>query len=336
MHSFIMTVNPNANTSDHNLFKNLIGNLDSGDGSQELQYVKEHPELLLMKIRHNMVFDYFYERAVYERCHPTCTASWQDTLVTVVHLLRDLPNSDVIKANKKYILQLQDSNRTLTNIFNALLHEGFEIGDPEFLVYSVIARGELSKLLSLSSLYVIEDYPGVLDVALRYGRDNILRYFYEIAELDFAYYGKIMDFENYKHSPRYMYYHEHIGHGLGLGLGLGTVNPTKQNYVEAMKIVLRDYQYPITCYTIDQWCNLIRIHDLCGGVSPEDILDILISKLKGPVPLTYNFDEFNQIIFGQEWSDRKCLVQHCLNLTRKLEDLQHRYDILYAGRGKMI
>jgi hypothetical protein len=321
-----MTINPNANTNDRNLFKNLLGNLDPGDGSLELHYIKEHPDILLMKIRHNMVFDYFYERAVYERCHPTYTVQWQDALVTVIHLLRDLPGSDIIKANKKYILRLQDTNRTLTNIFNALVNEGFELGDPEFLVYSIIARGELSKLLILSNLYVIEDYPGVLDVALRYGRDHILRYFLEIAELDFAYYGKILDFENYKHSPRYMYYHEHIPSEAPRPEG--TVNPTKQNYIEAIEIVLKEYHYPVTCFTIDQWCELIRSKDYRGR--PEDVISLLMSKLKGSVPLTYNFEEFNQLIFGQEWSDRKCLVQHCLNLTSKLDDLQHRYDLLHS------
>lgn len=81
-----------------------------------------------------------------------------------------------------YVPDNDKHNKTLTKIFGLLVKEEFNMGDPEFLVYSIIARGEIGKLKILANLYVIEDYPAVLDVAFRYGRNAIIKYFRDVGK----------------------------------------------------------------------------------------------------------------------------------------------------------
>lgn len=323
VNGFILTVNPSINMDDRNLFWNMVNNMDS-DGSAELEYIHSYPTVLTGKIKHHTVFDYFYEKAVNDRCHPTHSSKWQDALITAIHLLDRIPDNEIIKHNKKYILRLQGTCKTLTKIFNVLIKEEFDMGDPEFLVYSIIARGELSKLQILSNLYVIEDYPGVLDVALRYGRNAILKYFRDTLELELPYYGKVMDFENYVDNPRYVYYREHIAHDDTIRQK-AIVGATKQDYSDSIAVILKDYQYPITRGTLEKWCELIKSKEFVWDkINPSEVIPILVSKLDTPLPLTHDFGEFNSLIFGPEWSDRKCLVQNCLNLRRQLEDAEYR------------
>jgi hypothetical protein len=325
VHNFIMTVNPNIDIDDKNLFRNLINHID-GDGFKELAFVKEHPEILPMKIKHYTVFDFFYEKVVHDRCHPSHTGKWQDALMTVIQLVNMVEGGETLKDNKKYILRLQGTCQTLTDIFDLLVKEEFDMGDPEFLVYSIISRGELGKLQILSNLYVIEDYPGVLDVALRYGRNSIIRYFQDELELDFPYYGKIMDFENYKDNPRYIYYREHIAHD-DTSRNKAIIGASKQDYLDSVQLILKDYQYPVTFNTIKKWCELIKSKEFVWDrINPSEIIPLLVGKLDTALPLTHDFGEFNSLIFGSEWSDRKCLIQHCLNLQKKLGDQEYRCE----------
>jgi len=326
VNNFITTVNPTIDINDRNLFWNMVNTMDS-DGVEELAYVKKHPEILPMKIGHHTVFDFFYEKVIHDRCYPIHTNKWQEILMSVIELV-NLVDGDVLKTNKKYILRLQSSCRTLTKIFGLLINEEFDMGDPEFLVYSIIARGELSKLQILSNMYVIEDYPGVLDVALRYGRNAIIKYFKEVLQLDIPYYGKIMDFENYTDSPRYIYYREHIANDDTVRQQ-AIVGATKQDYLSTVQMILVDYQYPITCRTIEKWCALIKNKEFVWDrIDATEILPLLTSKLAAPLPLTHDFGEFNSLIFGSEWSDRKCLVQQCLSLQSKLEDSEYRKNCI--------
>jgi hypothetical protein len=327
VNNFIVNVNSNIDTDDRNLFWNMVNTMDS-DGAVELAYVKEHPEILPMKIGHHTVFDFFYEKVIHDRCHPIHTSKWQEILMSVIELVNLAENGDTLKTNKKYILRLQSSCRTLTKIFGLLVKEEFDMGDPEFLVYSIIARGELSKLQILSNMYVIEDYPGVIDVALRYGRNTVIKYFKEVLKLDIPYYGKIMDFENYTDNPRYIYYREHIANDDTVRQQ-PIVGAIKQDYLSAVKMILEDYQYPITYRTIEKWCDLIKSKEFVWDrIDAVEILPVLTSKLVTPLPLTHDFGDFNSLIFGTEWSDRKCLVQQCLTLQSKLEDSEHRRECI--------
>lgn len=314
---------------DRNLFWILVNSMES-NGLREHEYIKQHPEVLTMKLpgHHHLIFDIFYEKVLNSKYHPKDSHSWEQALTTAVKLVSESNDSDLIKHNKKYILRLQGTNRNLTKIFDLLVTEEFDMGDPEFLVYSIIARGEIGKLKLLSSLYVIEDYIGVLDVALRFGRSSILKYFKNTLNLDFNIYGKVLNFENYKDSPRYLYYKEHIAQDDTLRQK-PIIGASKQDYLESVQIVLKNYAYTVTTYTIKKWCELIKEKEfLWDKVNANEILPLLLSHCTDTIPMTYDFDDFNHIIFGDEWSSRKCLVQHCLNLQKQLEESQARTETI--------
>jgi hypothetical protein len=321
--SFININNPTClfNLDTGNLFLTLVNNLDS-DGVAELQYVTEHPEILVKKIKHHLVFDYFYEKVLNERYHPVNADQWQDILLKIIKLANSVSEPDIIKGNKKYIMKLQSTSKTMMKLFGAFVDDDYDMGDPEFLVYSIIARGELDKLQLLSNNYVIEDYPAVLDMALMYGRHDIIRYFIDTLKLDIKYYGKIVDFENYKDNPRYLFYREHIVQDSSFR-NKSIVGASKQDYVTALKLVLEQYDYPVTCITLEKWCELIRNKEyVWDHIKADEILQILLDRIAGNLPLAKDFR------FGKEWSDRACLVEHCLNLEKRLEELNERHTVV--------
>jgi hypothetical protein len=316
----------NSDIEDRNTFWTMVNNIES-NGKKELAFVTLHPEVLTRKIKYNLVFDYFYEKVVGDKCHPSFSAQWQDILITVVQLLDLVPNANIIKQNKKYMLKLQSTCRTLIKIFQVLVQEDFDMGDPEFLVYSIISRGELHKLEILCQQYVIEDYPGVLDVAMRFGRHIIIKYFINTLNLDIQYYGKILDFENYKDNHRYLYYREHIVHDSTFR-HKPIVGASKQDYQTSLNLILDKYVYPITTHTIDKWCELIRSKEYIWDHINTEVLLVLLKKVDVNIPLTHDFKEFNSIIFGKEWSDRKCLIEYCMNLEKKIESMTDRYELI--------
>lgn len=323
--AFIDLNRPKGN-NDSSIFWTLVSNRNS-DGSAELDFVLGHPEVLVGKINNHLVFDYFYEKVINDRFHPKQAAKWMTVMTEVVKLVNDVSNPSIIKGNKLYVLRLQSTCKTMTKLFSLLIEEDFDMGDPEFLVYSIIARGELSKLEVLSAHYVIEDYPGVMDVALRFGRHQVIQYFVDTLKQNIRYYGKIVDFENYKDSPRYLYYREHIVNDNSFR-HKPIVGASKQDYPKAVRLVLEQYDYPITCKTIEIWCEFIRGKEYVWDcVNASETLPLLLDKVSKCIPLTKDFGEFNIVVFGKEWSDRVCLIEHCMGLERRLEEVTARYEV---------
>ena len=98
-----------------------------------------------------------------------------------------------------------------------------------------------------------------------------------------------------------------------------------------LNFVLSDYYYPITTTTLHKWCDLIldkRNSTRWDRINAETVLPIIISKIEDQVDLTEDFGPFNTLVFGFEWSDRKCLVEHCLNLQRKLDTIEERSSVI--------
>ena len=327
---FISTIDEKQqlDTKDAKFFNNLV-ELPCGNGNNVIAFVNSNPEILTHKINNNLVFDYFYEKVISDKIHhPTFSNNWQEHLINCI-LLLDTIDSDIIKQDKKYLLRTQSTHRSLNKIFKTLFLNSFEIGEPEFLVYSIIARGELQKLKLLIESYIVEDYPAVLDVALRYGRYNILYYFVNTTKIDLPIYGKIIDFENYIDNCRYLYYQEHISQHTVLKHN-PPIESSKQDYTECLKLLLSNYVHEVDMNTIEMWCDFIRSKVyLWDSINCTEILQLLKKHIVREIPLTHDFREFNSIIFGKEWSDRKCLVEYCLNLENKLHDLQDRYHIVY-------
>jgi len=303
-----------------------------------VNFIKSHPTILIKTIGSHYIFDYFYEKVV--TCagtHVSDASDWEDALSLAINLLdsESIQGAENIKDNKKYILKLQSTNKSYLPIFKLMLDNAFELGDLEFLVYSIIARGELYKLKMLSDNYVIEDYEAVLDVALRYGRHNILEYFISEHNIDVKFYGKVMDFENYNDNFRYLYYRNHMSHE-PIDADMPIVTCSKQDYTKAINIIMEQYDYPITIETLDIWCDMIRGKVYTwDAINANEVLTLLKSFVESTVPLEHDFKEYNNIIFGHELSDRACIIQQYLTLQNKYEILQERYNILYGKTKKL-
>ncbi len=307
------------------------GNIKTDSGIQKLiSHVQENPQVLLGKIKSNFVFDYFYEKVISDKVvHPTHSSQWHDGFIKIIGILDNIQDCSCIKQDKKYILRLQSTHRSLNKIFKTLLNAGFEMGDSEFLVYSIIARGELVKLKILAESYVIEDYPAVLDMALRYGRSEIITYFLSNMKLDIRLYGKIIDFENYTDNCRYMYYQEQISHNDAIQKYRSAITLSKQDYVCSLKLLLEHYDYDITIKTLEIWCDFFRgkVYEW-DAVDSNELLTLLTNLVTTPIPITHDFHEFNSVILGSGWSDRNYLIEYCLELERKLAALEDRYAIV--------
>lgn len=313
---FITTVNPALNIKSKNIFGQLVGAQVAV--RDVLGLVNAHPSLLTMKIRSHYVFDYFYDKVIADLSHPVDSVGWQDALVHVLQLLESLPNANIIKENKQYLLRLQSSARPLTEIFCCLVDYEFEMGDAEFVTYSVIARGELDKLDILYKRYVIEGYTAIFSVALRYGRSNIIAYLIDALD-NLEAYGNIIDLAGFEENPRYMYYREHIAKECPMP----ELNITTSDYKASIEMIMSRGSYQIKVGTIRRWC------DTCSRSGGGQVaIPLLLQYLSEPVPLTTDFGEFNQLIFGHEWSDRKCLVERCLSLEQALAESRDRYDII--------
>lgn len=322
---FINLISDKNGIDQKNLYSNLLS-CDNGNGQQLMEYVDKHPHVLIQRIdtRH-VVFDYFYDYTVERKSHPAYTEEWIKYLITTAEYLSGLgDNGAVIKSDKRYILQLQRDSYNNNDIFNTLIDNYFELGEFEFLLHSIIARGELCKLQKIYNTYSIDEYNGLYDTALRYGRYDIINFLLNDALYDLNDQGMVMNFENYTDSPRYIYYHEELGDGHTDNRS--AITSSRQDYIKSIKSIMERYQYSITIKTLDIWCDVIRRKCYLWDVVPLDVLLLLKSYLSVSIPLSHDFNEYNHVIFGHNWSDRSFLVLQCMELQNKLDHLQKRYD----------
>jgi len=309
-------------------YKQLL-NIDNGDGEDIINIISENPLMLVAELdEKRVVYDYFYDYVLQGKGHPTHMSAWYTYLVKVSKMLSGLGSrGDIIKSDKRYILGLQHNNENYNMLFETLIDNYFDVGDFDFLLQSVIARGEMFKLKILCDTYDhVEVYMGLIDVALKFGRLNILRYLLyelEMAE-DFEQYGRVMEFANYEDNPRYMYYHQNIGKNFE---NYGTIAGSTQDYVKCVDEIMSIYTYGITIKTLDIWCETAR-HKMHRSYRWDRIPNELLLSIKNhislPVPLNHDFGEFNNVIFGNDWSNRSYLVSQYIDLQEKHQKLQER------------
>lgn len=308
---FLELIHPRPSDTE-DLFNSLLGDNTPKLEQKLVFYIQNHPESLVSRLdggEGRFIFDFFYEKLL--RNQAVC---WHDSFLEIVQLLDQLEEDGMdtsqLKQNSDYIVRLQETGRSLSKVFRALIESGFSVGECESLVYSVVMRGELPKLKILSTVYSVEDCPAILDVSLRFGRHDIIAYCFDILGLDAQDYGRIVDFQNYKSSR------------IEFGREWESLGTTVPNYSHSLRLVLENYYEEITVQTLQIWCDLIRESD----VIPESILTLLRSKVK-EIPLHEDFGEFNGIILGKIWCDRDALMEEYRALERKYSDLSDRYEM---------
>ena len=299
-------------------FDDLLS-VEMGNGEELFSIVHEFPDILMEFIPNTdmAVFDYFYEKMIKDASTAVVRHQWLKNMAVILTKV----NSN-IKSNSFYILNLQKTHICHNEMFILLVKNDFDIGNPESLIYSLIARGELTKVKCISDFYVIEDLQCIFDVALKYGRHNIISYLLDDLELklELESFNKILDFENLDPlnsiSEPYLYWN---------GVSQNTQLPEncKQDYSKCLELLFSSYTYPITVNTLNKWCELIK-SNLTKTWDKVETAEVLV-KLKSRVSESlskHDFGIFNHIIHPD--TDENLIEQ----LKQQLYELQRKYDTL--------
>lgn len=297
-----------------------------------IAYTLLNPEIITMKLKNHMIFEFFYDRTTKITHPPKMYDFWQTALVTIINALQELDDSDDVIGDHTYVYRLQSGIMNHTSLFKYMIVDGnFSVGEPDFLVYSVIVRGELDKLRILSDVFDLDNidmFPGIYDVAVKHGRSEIIKYLRFHVGLDLTKYGKVMEFENYPSTHKFMFYQT----GLYIIESRDTpIIGTKQNYIDTIKHVMEVYPHPVTVKTLDCWAEATRLKTygwdtLCF----KEIVDALRPFIKESIPLSHDFKEFNTDVFGKEWSDRACIIEYCKGLETRYALLEEKFNALYT------
>lgn len=317
---------------NQHFYKQLL-NIDNGNGEDIINLVSENPMILVANLdKTHVVYDYFFDYVLQGKGHPTHMSTWYTYLIEVSKMLSGVGSrGDIIKSDKRYILNLQHNSENYNMLFETLIDNYFEVGDFDFLLHSVIARGEMFKLKILCDTYdSIEEYMGLIDVALRFGRHNVLQYLLYEVEManEFEQYGNVMEFANYEDNPRYIYYHQTIGKKFE---NYGPIAGSSQDYTKCVEEIMSLYKYGITVKTLDSWCETAR-HKMHQSYTwdriPNDTIILVKNYISLPVPMNYDFGEFNSVIFGNDWSNRSYLVSQYIDLQNQHQKLMERCNKL--------
>jgi len=295
-----------------------------------INYVKKNPELLTMHICKDLVFDFFFDKLTKVSHSVKIYDFWLSALIDMIEIVKTLDDAEYIFENKTYIYRVQSGIQNHDKLFDYLInYTDFVIDDPEYLVYSIIARGELEKLKILNKQIDISNYIGIYDVAVKYGRSVLVRYMRFNLNIDPTEYGKILDFANYTPNHRYIYYK--TGLASFANSNAGNIINAKQDYPAAVNNILDVYKYPVTIETLDIWADVARSKRSVYKWDHLDfgqIVEVFRPYLAQSIPLSHDFGDYNYEVFGREWSDRKCIIEYCMRLEDQNEELQEKYNLL--------
>lgn len=306
--------------------------------------VDRKPSILSQKmvdsnLRHGLrksVFDFIYDIALYAR-----SLRWMNVLTTVVTKVttdRGQEWASEIIHNPLYVLRLQESMYSHSDIFELLITNDFASGNLEFLVYSLIARDEKEKLkiLCLHGLTdTIVAYRGIFDIALRFGRSDVIKFLLETlreatGKVTISKYGRILDQENYEHGHKYVYYTGSLMRSVTEDYDTPKVIGSTQNYAVAFELIFNaGYSKPITVHTVHVWCDILREKKYKWDVLTIDtITDNICPRITSGIKVEEDFGEYNRYIFSDAWSDRKTLIDYCKTLEEKVSELSDRCDYM--------
>lgn len=313
--------------NNNKIYYSKLLNIQAGDGEELMNYVVDRPYVLGLNLdHHHMIFDYFFDYAVDDRGHPAYNQNWMEHLIEIIGLLNGIGEcGDIIKSDKRYIMRLQKNSNSYNRLFDVLFDNDFEAGDLEFLLYSVITRGEIYKLRKMFEVYSIEECPGIFDIAMRYGRIKILEYLLDAVDIDLDDYGKILNFANIEDNIKYMYYRANLlTDGETTRTKYGPIGSTVQDYVACVKLLMNHYTFEVDITTLEIWCDMIRDKFYQWDVVPHEVLLTIKEYIRDPIPMIADFGEFNGVIFGNDWSDRSFLIAHCIKLQERILYLEDR------------
>lgn len=302
------------------------------------EVVDSNSDILTNKIdSEHFVFDYFFYYGL-KHCPITLKEKWLSELCYFCGLLSGLGEwGNVIKSNPEYILTCQHDSCNYGELFDVLFDNDFDLGDVEFLIYSVIARGELSKLKKIYEVYTIEEHSGIFSTALRFGRDEIINFLIE-SDIDVNDYGNIIHFEHYVENPRLIYYRREVCDALELERikSYGPVLHSSFNYLKCLQDLKEcGCKFVASITTIDIWCGFIKSKIYEWDVVEIEVLEYLKSLIKDDIPVDHDFGEFSEILHGSALQTRSNLMEIIRKLESKVVSLEDRTEKLKSMNMKL-
>ncbi len=313
----------NLDQKSANFFTDLA-NCKRGINKKLSSWIIENPEVVTMRFANHYVFDYFYMKVTKVVDSLQTYDFWLKLLLKIIDFM-DTEESQDIYFDHRYICNLQSGMKNHTKLFERLINSDFEAGDVEKLTHNIISRGELEKLTILNQVYKIECFKGIFEYALRYGRSDILQYLTKIFDIDD--YPNIINLKKYTNDIKNIYYYSSLVE-ITNNTNKSSIYGSIQNHKLCFKIILGSQKSVVDINTCKTWINVSESTIYSWErVNFSEIMEIFRPYIKQKIPLIHDFGpKYNEIIFGKEWSDRKCIIEYCLQLERNLTNLQSRYD----------
>jgi hypothetical protein len=330
------------NTKSVLFFHDLVRSKNE-ENIQLSKFVINNPEIISFRFGQYCVFDYFYDKAVkIQHISSSITDYWVDILFKLIDIvISEAENDNTLKDivyNPKYIRNLQYSIKNNFQLFLKLLTSDFEIPNIKKLCYSVICRGELPKLKDICRVYHVEKFEGLFSHALRYGRIEIINYLLDEMKIDAndTIFGDILNLDHYTDNSKNMYYSSSLE-----SLVFSKSNPkillSKQDYKSSLTRMIKECSSSsnINVNTIEIWKNIVHNSRYdWDNINFNEIVELFRSHLTKKIPLTHDFGEkYNTIVFGEKWSNRKYIIEYCIQLEQQMNDIQSRYEELKRING---
>ena len=287
--------------------------------STQLDHLRQWPDEIISQTKSRMWFDVYYDQVIRVSLNTPTAEADLARLLELIQLLGECQRNQYVLYIGSYLLRLQSNHLNYFEVFEALLNAGIHISQPEFLVYTLLAREELSKLRLLRTYIDFTSYQGLFSVCLYYGRLKSLNYLLDELQLVPKAESLLMG----ELQPRLIYYEA----------------PSSPR--EARQIVGSHYQIQGTLRRFLEVCPVFvdakhlhiwiqRVRSVTYGwedLQFEEVYQVLQPHIS-LIPLTEDFGEFNLMIFGYTWSDREELINRYLNLETQLERLQMEFERL--------
>jgi len=239
--------------------------------------------------------------------------SWDESLIRLTNCLLTLDSCDEILIDPSYLYMLQSSSKNHTDLFEFfIVNTNITVGDLTFLVRSLVARGELPKFKILQPLYDLTKITGLLELALRYGRIEMLEYL--VTDLDLTVKPDLVNLVQLEDDPKYLYYRS----------SLARIDPkqclpvenSRQDYKSCLSRVAI-FPESITSYTLERWSELCQYKVYpWDEINYADILSILEDRIPTESKKYLLRDNDTQV------------SRYCKHLERELRELQYRYGLL--------
>jgi hypothetical protein len=300
---------------DHNLFYSDLLDINIKEQTcwEIINIINKNPSLLTEKIDDShLIYDYLFDFVILNKGHPALSIKIYNLLVE----LSDIITSPLIKENKRYVYMLQSNCCCYDELFESYIENKFLIDNFEYLLKSLISRGEIYKLKILFKFHKnLNEYSNLIEVATLFGRYEIIQFLIDNDIKTPS--NNCLDYDiNSNFNPRWMFYFDSLSN---INNSTRDVLISKKNYLLAFKLVMKYNESGISIKTLRTWLEVAKNRNIS-----DDALLFLISNVNTNIPLSDDFGDYNYLVFGY----KEEIYPKYRNLEHQFQELKDRYQKL--------